>query len=68
MGEINISVTQKLIKNPAYGFEFYPDKISDKTKEVRLKLTSKFPSKKSVILLIFCVISTGVSLKTTRRI
>ena len=43
MGEINISVTQKLIKNPAYGFEFYPDKISDKTKEVRLKLTSKFP-------------------------
>ena len=31
LGEINPTATQKLIKNPAFGFEIYPEKISTKS-------------------------------------
>ena len=42
-GEIDIAVTQKLIKNPAFGFELYPDNMSNKPKNIKLIPTSKFP-------------------------
>ena len=44
LGEINLTSTQKLIKNPAFGFEIYPEKISTKSSDLRLKPVSKFPS------------------------
>ncbi len=43
LGEINLAVTQKLIKNPAFGFELYPEKISNKQKVIKLKPSGKFP-------------------------
>ena len=43
IGEIDLSVTDKLIKKPAFGFEIYPEKISLKSKLPKLKTTSKFP-------------------------
>ena len=44
LGEINPTSTQKLIKNPAFGFEIYPEKISTKSSILKLKPVSKFPS------------------------
>ncbi|HCK04060.1 MAG TPA: hypothetical protein DHV86_04750, partial [Methylophilaceae bacterium] len=44
LGEINPTATQKLIKNPAFGFEIYPEKISTKPSTLKLKPVSKFPS------------------------
>ena len=44
LGEINPTSTQKLIKNPAFGFEIYPEKISTKSSTLKLKPVSKFPS------------------------
>ena len=44
LGEINPTATQKLIKNPAFGFEIYPEKISIKPSILKLKPVSKFPS------------------------
>jgi phenylalanyl-tRNA synthetase beta chain len=44
LGEINPASTQKLIKNPAFGFELYPEKISTKSSTLKLKPVSKFPS------------------------
>tara|TARA_B110000003_G_scaffold184704_1_gene183608 strand:+ start:1 stop:1011 length:1011 start_codon:yes stop_codon:yes gene_type:complete len=44
LGEINPTSTQKLIKNPAFGFEIYPEKISTKPSALKLKPVSKFPS------------------------
>ena len=44
LGEINLTATQKLIKNPAFGFEIYPEKISTKSSTLKLKPVSKFPS------------------------
>ena len=43
MGDIDLSVTEKLIKKLAYGFEIYPEKISLLTKNPKIKKTSKFP-------------------------
>ena len=43
IGEIDLSVTEKLIKKPAYGFEIYPEKISLLLKNPKIKKTSKFP-------------------------
>jgi phenylalanyl-tRNA synthetase beta chain len=42
-GEIDLSLTEKLIKKPALGFEMYPDKISFNSKQNLIHLTSKFP-------------------------
>ena len=44
LGEINPTATQKLIKNTAFGFEIYPEKISTKSSTLKLKPVSKFPS------------------------
>jgi phenylalanyl-tRNA synthetase beta chain len=44
LGEINPASTQRLIKNPAFGFEIYPEKISTKSSALKLKPVSKFPS------------------------
>ncbi|MDB0070012.1 phenylalanine--tRNA ligase subunit beta [Gammaproteobacteria bacterium] len=44
LGEINPTATQKLIKNPAFGFEIYPERISTKSSTQKLKPVSKFPS------------------------
>jgi len=44
LGEINPTATQKLIKNPVFGFEIYPENISTKSSELKLKPVSKFPS------------------------
>jgi len=43
IGEIELSVSEKLIKKPAFGFEIYPEKISLLTKNPKIKKTSKFP-------------------------
>ena len=43
IGEIDLSVTKKLIKKTAYGFEIYPEKISLLFKNPKIKKTSKFP-------------------------
>ena len=43
MGEIDLSVTEKLVKKPAYGFEIYPEKISIVSSNPKIKKTSKFP-------------------------
>ena len=44
LGEINLAVTQKLIKNTAFGFELYPEEILCRSKTIELKPISKFPS------------------------
>jgi phenylalanyl-tRNA synthetase beta chain len=44
LGEINPTSTKKLIKNPAFGFEIYPEKISTKSSILKLIPVSKFPS------------------------
>jgi phenylalanyl-tRNA synthetase beta chain len=43
MGEIDLSVTEKLVKKPAYGFEIYPEKISIVSSNLKIQKTSKFP-------------------------
>ena len=43
IGEIDLSVTDKLIKKAAFGFEIYPEKISLFLKNPKIKKTSKFP-------------------------
>ncbi len=43
IGEIDLSVTEKLVKKSAYGFEIYPEKISLLSKNPKIKKTSKFP-------------------------
>ena len=43
IGEIDLSVTEKLIKKTTFGFEIYPEKISLLNKNPRIKKTSKFP-------------------------
>ena len=44
LGEIDLAVTQKLIKNTAFGFELYPEEISYNSKAIELTPISKFPS------------------------
>ena len=44
MGEIDLSSTQKLLKKPCYGFELYPEKMSENLSNIRIKKFSKFPS------------------------
>ena len=44
IGEIDLSMTDKLIKRPAFGFEIYPEEISLSFKNPKIKKTSKFPS------------------------
>jgi len=43
MGEIDLSVTEKLIKKQAYGFVIYPDKIPSSSVNPKIVKTSKFP-------------------------
>ena len=43
IGEIDLSVTDKLIKKEAFGFEIYPEKISLFLENPKIKKTSKFP-------------------------
>jgi len=43
MGEIDLSVTEKLIKKQAYGFVIYPDKIPASSVNPKIAKTSKFP-------------------------
>jgi phenylalanyl-tRNA synthetase beta chain len=43
MGEIDLSVTEKLVKKQAYGFVIYPEKISSSSVEPKIVKTSKFP-------------------------
>ena len=43
MGEIDLSVTEKLIKKQAHGFVIYPQKISLSSVNPRIVKTSKFP-------------------------
>jgi phenylalanyl-tRNA synthetase beta subunit len=43
MGEIDLSVTEKLIKKQAYGFVIYPEKISSSSANPKILKTSKFP-------------------------
>ena len=43
IGEIDLSITNKLIKKAAFGFEIYPEKISLLLKNPKIKKTSKFP-------------------------
>ena len=43
IGEIDLSITDKLIKKAAFGFEIYPEKISLLFKNPKIKKTSKFP-------------------------
>ena len=43
IGEIDLSVTEKLVKKQAYGFEIYPEKISLVPSNPKIKKTSKFP-------------------------
>ena len=43
IGEIDLSVTEKLVKKPAYGFEIYPENISIVASNPKIKKTSKFP-------------------------
>jgi phenylalanyl-tRNA synthetase beta chain len=43
MGEIDLSVTEKLIKKQAYGFLIYPDKIPSSSVNPKIVKTSKFP-------------------------
>ena len=43
MGEIDLSVTEKLVKKQAYGFLIYPEKISLSSVNPKIVKTSKFP-------------------------
>ncbi len=43
IGEIDLSISDKLIKKPAFGFEIYPEKIPLFFKNPKIKKTSKFP-------------------------
>ena len=43
IGEVDLSVTEKLVKKPAYGFEIYPENISIVSSNPKIKKTSKFP-------------------------
>jgi len=43
MGEIDLSVTEKLVKKQAYGFVIYPEKISLSSVNPKIVKTSKFP-------------------------
>jgi phenylalanyl-tRNA synthetase beta chain len=43
MGEIDLSVTEKLVKKQAYGFVIYPEKVSLSSVDPRIVKTSKFP-------------------------
>ena len=43
IGEIDLSITDKLIKKPALGFEMYPENISLEPDNPKIKKTSKFP-------------------------
>jgi phenylalanyl-tRNA synthetase beta chain len=43
IGEIDLSVTEKLVKKPAYGFEIYPENILIVSSNPKIKKTSKFP-------------------------
>ena len=43
MGEIDLSVTEKLVKKQAYGFVIYPEKISLAFINPKIVKTSKFP-------------------------
>ena len=43
IGEIDLSITEKLIKKNTFGFEIYPEKISLSFKNPKIKKTSKFP-------------------------
>ncbi len=43
IGEIDLSVTEKLVKKQAYGFEIYPEKILLASTNPKIKKTSKFP-------------------------
>ena len=43
IGEIDLSVTEKLVKKQEYGFEIYPVTISLVSSNPKIKKTSKFP-------------------------
>jgi phenylalanyl-tRNA synthetase beta chain len=43
IGEIDLSLTEKLVKKQAYGFVIYPEKISFAPINLKIKKTSKFP-------------------------
>ncbi len=43
IGEIDLSITEKLIKKTTFGYEIYPEKISLSFKNPKIKKTSKFP-------------------------
>ena len=43
MGEIDLSVTEKLVKKQAHGFVIYPEKISLSSANPKIVKTSKFP-------------------------
>jgi phenylalanyl-tRNA synthetase beta chain len=43
IGEIDLSITDKLIKKAAFGFQIYPEKISIFLKNPKIKKISKFP-------------------------
>ena len=43
IGEIDLSVTEKLVKKQAHGFVIYPEKISSAPINLKIKKTSKFP-------------------------
>jgi phenylalanyl-tRNA synthetase beta chain len=43
IGEIDLSITEKLIKKSAFGFEIYPEKILLQSKHSNIKTISKFP-------------------------
>jgi len=43
IGEIDLSITDKLIKKAAFGFEIYPEKISLFLKNPKINKTSKLP-------------------------
>ena len=43
MGEIDLSVTEKLVKKQVYGFLIYPEKISSSSVNPKILKTSKFP-------------------------
>ena len=43
MGEIDLSVTEKLVKKQAYGFVIYPEKLSLSSVDPKIVKTSKFP-------------------------
>ena len=44
LGEIDLTLTNKLIKNTAFGFELYPEEMSCNSKVIELKPISKLPS------------------------